>query len=168
MKYRIQLSPDDCIAARWVALRPRPSLRLLGYVVLGIIAFVLTSEAFDLARGQPFHGELWWVIGAICYVGFLIFVLEPWRIRRVFKQQKTLQEPFEVEFGDERLAITSTNGHLSVKWTDLHKWKLGKKCILIYQSDAIMHPIPSRVFGNEADRQTAIAFLKSKIGKQEH
>ena len=166
MKFTVQLTPEDCIAARWVSLRPRPLLRYLGYCVLALMILVFGWQLVDLARGRPVQSELWWIVAAAVYLGFIFFVIVPWRIRKIFRQQKTLKHPFEVEFGESHFSGSSTNGSFTIEWADLHKWKIGKKCLLIYQSEAIMHPIPCRAFASEADRDAVVRLLEAKMGKE--
>lgn len=166
MKLYAQLTADDCVAARWLALRPRRSLRIVGYGVIALFILAIAWQLIEFASGSPLQSGFWWMIAAIAYLGLVFFVFMPWRIRRVYRQQKTLQAPFEVEFGDSAFAGQSKHGSFSIAWSDLHKWKLGQKCLLIYQSEAIMHVIPSRAFASSDQRDEAVRLLEAKMGEQ--
>jgi len=72
----------------------------------------------------------------------------------------------EVEFGETRFSAKSANGSFSIEWADLHKWKKGKKCLLIYQSEAIMHLVPLHAFSPGEDRIAVCSLLGEKMGPQ--
>lgn len=167
MKIRVsaQLNSDDCVAARWVALRPRRSLQVLGCCILVLLAAVLAWQIIEFTQGTPFQSGFWWLLGAMAYLG-LILALIPLRVRRVFRQQKTLHPPFEMEFSESHFSGSSTHGSFSIPWSDFHKWKAGNKSLLIYQSEAIMHLIPCRAFASEADREAVLRLLETTMGKQ--
>lgn len=166
MKISARLTPEDCVAARWTAIRPRPLIRYLGYAVLALYCACLIWQAVDVVRGRNLAGEFWWMLGVAAYLGFLLFVVMPWRVRRIYRQQKALQRPFEMEFGDTRFSVTAENGSFSMAWADFHKWKKGAKVLLLYQSEAIMHPIPRRAFSTEADFQSVVRLLEEKLGPE--
>ncbi len=98
------------------------------------------------------------------YLGIVYGVWLPYRTKKIYKQQKTLQEPYDAEITKDELISTSSRGRATIRWTDFHKYKVGKDLLLVYQSDAIFHMFPRRWF-HEGEYEALLEILKSTLGK---
>jgi len=166
MKICVQLTEEDYVASRWLAMRPRRWLQVAGWIVVATLLFGATVGINEAIQKRSIPIELWWEIGAIVYFAIWFLVLMPWRLKKTFGQQKSLQRPFELEFTDAHLSNVAENGHATIAWTDFVKWKKNKRMILLYQSDVFAHLIPLRAFPTDADRRQVEDLLKSKLGDQ--
>jgi hypothetical protein len=133
------LTPEDYIQAQYLHFRSSPkNLILPTLIIILFLVYWLTSQTI------PF-----WLIGAACgYIISVIFVT-PIKCRKIFKQQKALHSPLETEITSDFYKVSSALGSASIKWADFHKYKVGKKIILLYQSDVIFHIIPTRHFSEQ-------------------
>ncbi len=166
MKISVQLSPNDYIRARRLAMRPRPSLCILGYVVLVLFAAFIVwqgREAFVLGKPQR---DLWIIVGITIYVLAIYFVFIPWQTKRIYRQQKTLQQPLELELDEGHFSVSSAHGTFKMAWRDFHKWKKNSHLILVYQSSVLMHMIPLRAFQSRDDCDALVAILKKNLGAE--
>lgn len=166
MKIQVQLTEEDYLASRWLAMRPRRWIQIAGWLVIATLFFGTAVGVNEALHKRSIPVELWWEIGAIVYFVVWFLVLMPWRLKKIFWQQKSLQRPFELEFTDSHLSVFSENGHVTLAWTDFVKWKKNKRMILIYQSDALAHLVPLRAFQTDADGRQTEDLLKSKLGDQ--
>jgi hypothetical protein len=82
--------------------------------------------------------------------GYLLYhnVFIPYRIRKIFEQQKELSEPFIIEIGEDIIKVSSASGYSERPISDFHKWKENKSLFLIYQSDVLFNIIPKRFLTN--------------------
>ena len=164
MKITVQLTADDYIRAQRLGLRPRPVLKYIGYIILILLACVFARQIYDAVYRGKIDTNFWIVLGGISYFVLLYFVIMPVRMKRLFKQQKALHTPAELEFTDSHFSGSSEHGSFEMKWEEFHKWKKNKYLILIYQSDALMHIIPRRSFDSQTDFETLEAILKKHLG----
>lgn len=148
MKLHCQITPEDYIRAQFLHLRPRPVIKWVGLlIVVGALALGVQQLIF------PPSGAITWepfaILGALAYFAVIYGVLLPLKARKIFKQQKTLQVPYESELTDEAYAAVSVHGTATIAWKEFHKYKMNKDTILVYQSDAIYHMFPKRWFTEE-------------------
>lgn len=146
MKIQCQLSPQDYIHAQQLHLRPRPILKWLG---IGLI-LVAVLACFQVGlHGERRLATPLVIAAALVYLAVMFGVVMPIRTRRIFRQQKTLQAPFEIELTDDAFQGSSVHGSLQLPWKDFHKYKQNERLILLYQSDALFHMLARRWFTDE-------------------
>jgi hypothetical protein len=109
-------------------------------------------------------GKLEWTYMLVPFglvAGFLYFqfLYRPRRLARVFKQQKDLSAPFEMEISEQGFHIISQYGNELIPWSDLAKWSEGKDQVLLYRSDVIFHMIPKHLLAGEGDLQFLLGQL---------
>ena len=166
MKFTLTLTADDYIKARRLAMRPRPALRYIGIAVIVLYVISLVWQLIENLIYGHFSSGFWQMLGLGVYLYAIFFIWMPFRVRKIFKQQKTLQVSSEVEFTDSHFLASSPNGTFQMPWKDFHKWKKNKEMVLIYQSEAIMHMIPFRSFQNPEDVSEVSRILTSNLGKE--
>lgn len=88
----------------------------------------------------------------------------PWRIRRIFSQQKAFQVEYQTVISPESLESTSEYGTVRIPLSDFHKYKVGKDLILVYHSSALFYMFPRRFFASDEDFKTFIFYLKANLG----
>jgi hypothetical protein len=163
MKIHCQLTPNDYIKAQFLHMRPRP---VFGWIGILILVAMLATCILQLIF--PISGKMTWspfvLLGVLAYFAFVYGVFLPLRAKRIFRQQKALHEPYEVELTDEALSSMSAYGDFKMEWSAFHKYKTSKNLILVYQSDAIFHMFPRRWF-TESQFTEFHAILKKQLGR---
>lgn len=163
MKIRCQIEPADYVRAQYLHLRPRPLIKWLGIFLVALFLLVSLQQIFIPADGKisalPFI-----LLAVLAYLVITYGVWLPYRTKKIYKQQKTLQEPYDSELTDDEFISTNSIGAARIKWRDFHKYKVGRDMILLYQSDLIFHMFPRRWFG-EGEYDRFLAILKSSLGE---
>lgn len=163
MKLHCQIEVSDYVQAQYLHLRPRPLIKWLGIFL--IVLFVLvTLQQIIIPQG----GRITILPYILIAVGFYLVIIYgiwlPYRTKKIYKQQKTLQEPFESEISSDEFISTNSLGTARLRWKDFHKYKVGKDMILVYQSDLMFHMFPRRWFC-EGDYERFLEILNSALGK---
>lgn len=148
MKLHCQITLEDYIKAQFLHLRPRPIIKWVSVLI------VLTALALSIQQlVLPPSGAITWtpfaILGGLAYFAIIYGVILPLRIKKIYRQQKSLQEPYESELTDKTYASVSVHGAATMPWNMFHKYKMNKDTILVYQSDAIYHIFPKRWFTEE-------------------
>jgi hypothetical protein len=166
MKISVTLTPEDYIRARRLAMRPRRWLRVIGYMVVVLFAAFFVWHAYDaFVVGGP-QKSFWMLAGLTAYFLTIYFVFSPWRTRRIYRQQKTLQRPVELELTGSHFSGSSPHGTFHMAWADFHKWKKNEHLILVYESSALMRMIPLRAIPSPADIELLVSTLKKHLGAE--
>jgi hypothetical protein len=92
--------------------------------------------------------------GLAVYLAGYFLVLLPWRARRIFRQQKSLQHPFRMIVDASGLSVSNEFGQAVVPWDHVRKWKENRQLFLVYHSDVLFHMIPKHCL---RDPEEAIA-----------
>jgi len=158
------LSWAEFRGAQYLHLRPRPWLRVVGWLLLVLCAAMLVPALLDgLTSETP--GTAYTFVGALLYLGLWFFVYIPWQARRMFTQQKALREPLRLEASGEGLWASTSIAHGAYPWSHLHKWKEGKSLFLLYFSDSLFCIVPKRCFAHPGD-VVSFRSLLVKNGRQ--
>lgn len=163
MKITYTLTADDCIAARWAVLKPRPCFQPLGWLVAFAYLGSLGMSIHRHFSNQESATSLLILLGAGAYIGVIFLLVMPRKVRKVFAEQKSLREPVELELTDEKLLGACPSGTFNIAWKDVLQWKHTKSVVLIYESSAIMRLIPLRAL-NEAERVQLLTLLETHLG----
>lgn len=131
----------------------------LGYIVLGIIAGG-TLLGVVLAFLGRFPWELLSLpILLLAVLAFFQFILIPFQLAWVFKQQKDLSAPFEIELTDEEFQFRNEFGKNRTRWENFVKWKENGELLLLYRSERAFHLLPKRLLQSE----NAIDYVLGKL-----
>lgn len=166
MKITVQLTADDYVRARRLSMRLHPFMRYVLCIALVFLLVMLIWLGRETFLGRSKTSDFWFIYFVGAFLAVNHFVVMPWQTRRLFKQQKTLQEPAEMEFTSEQLRVTAPSGFLQMNWKDFHKWKRNKHMILLYHSAELMSMIPTRCFSNEEDLARFVSIMESNLGKE--
>lgn len=144
MKISGQLEWQDYLKAQYLHMRPS---RLGLGLMIGVLAlFVLSLISLGILAALGGQGVQAWLfllpVVFLAGVGFYIYVMLPWNVRRIFAQQKELAAPFEHEITETALNSTSQYGNSVRPWSSFHKWKENQDLLLLYLSDIVFVIIP--------------------------
>jgi YcxB-like protein len=133
-------------------------------------SFALALIIFmTLNSGRSSEVRSWLLGGALWSVYLVIYwIVHPLRIARqakkIFKQQKSLQVPYECRITDETCFQKSEFGEARMAWSDFHKWKANDKLVLVYSSDRLFYMVPRRFFTSVEEYEQFKSVLTHAIG----
>ena len=158
---QIELQVSDVVAAQ--ALHVRPSrLQQLWYVALLTLLGVLLGFVFARSAGGVSYLVMLAAAGTAVGVGIVVIMALliavrllylPWMARRMYRQQKLLRDPADLEWDDRGITFRSAAAHSTIAWEDYVKWKENDRLLLVYLADRLFQIIPKRVFASSADEQ---------------
>lgn len=123
---------------------------IVGCAALGGMAAAAAAWRWALAPVPlaAAAGAAYWIIffGGILTIGYLQL---PRRVRKVFKQQKSLHEAITVEWSEGGISFRTARSHSDFNWTDFVLVAHGADAIIFRQSEALMNFIPTRILTAE-------------------
>lgn len=164
MKFTVQISEQDFIDAQRLHMRPGKARRVFHYI-LGVIVIpglIFLAAADEYRAREPALIAL----GVIVLVIILFVVVVPWRLRRFYREQKTLQYPVTMELNEEGVFSEGETGTGRIKWDDFYAWKQDSKMILLYQARNLFNVIPCRVFAPTQNGGEVIDLIERKLPKK--
>lgn len=164
MEITVQITANDYLRSQRLGLRLSSKVKIL--LVLFAV-FFFAWQSYKVISGGNLEIEFWVILTVAIYFTLLYFVITPWRVKRLFRQQKTLHVPAVLGFSDSHFSGSSEHGSFEMKWEDFHKWRKNKHLIMIYQSEALMHIIPIRAFESKADVDSLEVILKKHLGNEQ-
>lgn len=91
------------------------------------------------------------LIGGIVGGATTRYVYIPWKARRVFRQQKSLQREYSMSWNSDGIQTKSKNGEYSSNWSEFIRWKENENIFLLYISDIQFYMFPKRAFTSETE-----------------
>lgn len=165
MKYELKISYKDFKLAQRLHLRPRRRSRMVLYPLLALFMLAVICSGISFMQGNGSGSGFYILFGCMVYLFAIFFILVPLKWKRIFRQQKFLETTFEQEFTEAALCSASELGNVSLPWNKFHKWKENKSMFIVYQSDALFHLIPKRIFQTEEETTRLRMILSQSIGK---
>jgi hypothetical protein len=159
-----KLSAEDYLTANLLH-RSRPGLRLWFRRAVWIL-LAIEIPLFALAT----IGDPSWTFITLALVFAAAFILAdrhvflPRRARRIYDQQRSLQEPFTGHLTTTGMFCQSPSGTLRRDWADHLGWLEGRDMFLLYHSDVAFHILPKRFF-DPADIDLLRRWLSSALRK---
>jgi hypothetical protein len=154
----IQLTEKDILAAHLAHMASYRFAPLIaaGCALVAGLAFVVPNII----------NPAWALFAALIAVWFLAarYVLLPRKARRLYRQRKAFQRPFEVSWDEAGLTMVSSSGTVTTPWSDFLKLREGAGVVLLYLSDTQFHIIPARAFVDTAAADAFAALVRGKIG----
>ena len=165
MNLTVHITAKDYLKANYLHLRPRPFLKFLIFIsaILVVIVLFISFAAFS-SKGRSLVLPITMAV-CVAYLPIFLFIILPFRSRKIYLQQKLMQLPCDFSFDESSMQAKSGVGTSSICWDMLHKWKENKDLILVYQSDAIFHMFPKRCFASESDINEFRSILIKHLGK---
>jgi hypothetical protein len=129
--------------------------RMIGYVIFGLIMGVVLA-AVD---GFSSVSQSLQIIGAVLlwalFVMLVIIIISrywwiPRFVRRVFAQQKDLQQTATIRWTDTAYETEIASGKITTPWTEFFQWKRSEGMLLLYRSEVMFNFFPT--VGEECSR----------------
>ena len=118
---------------------------------LNIVAVGAGWALWGLGAWSIAAGILGGVVGGVVAGSIVSYIYVPWKAKRVFRQQKSLQREFTLSWDADGVRTKSENGAFSSNWSDFLRWKESETLFLLYLSDIQFLMIPKRAFGDKAE-----------------
>lgn len=155
------LEASDYVRAQYLNMRPRRTYMVLGLVVLSLFLWAIWYTFFG---GGPRGMTGYVLLAAAAYLILNFFVYIPWKARKTFRQQKSLQREMTLRFDDSGLAIEAENSQGRIPWSDFLKWKENDRLFLLYISDPLYHMVPKRLFKSSSEVDSVREVMRTHIG----
>jgi YcxB-like protein len=91
------------------------------------------------------------------------YIWVPLQARRVFRQQKSMQRPFELSWDATGVHAKDANGEYRHLWSDFVRWREGERLIVLSLSDAMFLMIPKRAFAEERSLEDFRTSVRSHV-----
>lgn len=142
---QVQLSPFDYLAAIRLGIKPRPVLAAIGSILALVGLFGLFLIVRSVLQMRASWNELIGIF-ALSFFPVWYWVYLPWWVNRLFRQQRSLHEPYSIDLERDGLRFQTSNGEALLPWNHVHRWRESKSVFSLYQSDTLFHIIPKRSF----------------------
>lgn len=143
---KVLIAADDYLAAIRLSMKPRPLLLALGGLLLVLALLALGLAASAALQGRADWNDLLSAL-AITFLPAWYWLYLPWRVRRLYQQQRSLHEPYSVTMDDDTgLHFQTTNGQARLPWEHIHRWRESRSLFVLHESDALIHILPKRFF----------------------
>ena len=141
------INAKDYRRAMFLNLRPRPVFAVAGILILLVFLLGLVWMLCSPDRWKP---VTFFLIGVLLYIAAYFFWFLPWQVAKSFKQNLLLKHKSTCVIDAAGFHTTSELGNSDIPWDHFHKWKMGKKMILLYFSDTMYLIFPRRLFSVES------------------
>jgi len=163
VKLEGQLTWEDYLAGTRLHVRPGGATLAL-YLWFGIGAVLLAALGiYRLLQGDVTYFLLNPGLIGIAVFALYRYVFLPRRVKRIFKEQKGLSAPFEIELTEASIKMTNEFGFSETPWSTLFKWKEDEKLFLLYQSSAMFNLLPKRLFPDERQVSLVRTWLAGNV-----
>ncbi len=157
-----QLTEQDYLQAQQLHMQLMGWARLLPYATLGlwVVGFIFAS--IKTIQGNPiFFISLVLPTMLILITPLTNLFLLPPQAKRLFRQNKEVSAPLEIEFSEKGMKLTNSFGHSERVWSHFVKWKEDEQGFLLYHSEQMFNLIPKRFF----DVPEAGFFVREQLQK---
>ena len=161
-----KLEPADYLAALLLARKHNRLFRIVRAVLWILVVTLGVYYAVVTVADQRYAVRL---VVLLAVAGVLVYeriVSLPRRAKRVFREQKSMQDPFEVRFGEDGLEWHSSVSARRLPWNYYSRWAEGPEHFLTFQSDWTFDVLPKRFFEDESQTGEFRRLLETQIGRQ--
>jgi hypothetical protein len=142
--------------------RQRRMLVLAGMICLGGLVGYL-----DGGIRQAGIGAFLAPLAAFLFLAPIIglhYLLLPRRAKRLYRQQKTLQQLYRYSWTDEGLTLTTPTSTGRYAWSQFHRWADGQTAVLFSLNEQLFFFVPRRVLDD--GRATDLKAILERSGLQ--
>lgn len=112
--------------------------------------------------------SLWLSVTGFTLLGLVLFALIyaaaflnlKRRARRLYRQQKMLQQPYTYRWSEAGLDIEAPRMQAFHAWSDFHRWAEARRAILLFLNDQLFFVLPRRVF-DKAELEAIVSHLSA-------
>ena len=158
-----RLEEGDYVRAVYLNMRPRRTYAILGLIVLAAFLWAAWYSFFGGGASKRSMTDYVFVAASV-YLILNFFVYVPWKTRKTFKQQKSLQREMKLRFDASGMTVESENSQGKILGADVHKWKENDRLFLLYISDPLYDMVPKRLFASADDIEGVRELLTSHVG----
>ena len=148
MKIHAEYQWTDYLEGLRLHMQRRRRIVLILLLASVSVALVVLISGFERKTLLPPIAGL---IGGLLFLQSFYGLYLPYRAKRIFKQQKSLHQPFTVEVTSEGLNWSSSAGDSQMPWSFFSTWRENQQVFLIYQADVMFHMVPTRAFRSHTD-----------------
>lgn len=154
------MTADDFIAAQRLHFR---KWRKRQHLILGIVA---AAGVVAMGIGPFMLGAILLGAGAGGSIGAIVQYKRtlPRAWRKLFEQQKSLQQPFQYRWDDAGLHLSTPLAQATRPWPHFTRRTEDAETLLLYHSDAMFELIPKRWFENARLPEDLEALLSRYVG----
>jgi hypothetical protein len=146
------ITESDYVAAQFLHIRPRPIFAVIGILLVGMFAFVLVVKSSLIKFGILAYFIAW----------FAVYI--PWQAKRVYRQYHALSKPVWMEIREDGLYFKRENAEGLVPWSEILKWRHGKRLLLLYPASNVFHIVPSHFFATPEAYVAFVETVKARLG----
>lgn len=160
---QVQITEDDCLDALRLNLKPRPWVAVLGWLIAALVLLVLGLSTRAALQGRAQWDNLLSAL-AIAFLLTWYWLYLPWRVRRLYRQQRSLHEAFTVVLdADAGLRFESARGQGLLPWSHIGRWRESRSLFVLYESDALVHILPKRFFDETLSEDRLREALRQRV-----
>ncbi|HEY4252958.1 MAG TPA: YcxB family protein [Roseomonas sp.] len=169
----ITLTEQDFIASQrlhaWDYLRRRVLSWRFAVVwlviLLGLAVLFLQPGGWDMTTIAALAvAAIVLPIASILLAMLINRVFGPAAARRIFRQQKSLQQTVEYAWSDAGLKTRTARSESLVPWTDYWKWRQDATTLLLYHSDRLYQFVPKRALTPEQAADMVAVMERQRSG----
>lgn len=128
-------------------------------IIIGVILLWLYAQYRSV--GMILSG----IAGGMASFLLIIFVINPWAMRRQYRKHPMIQQPIFLQSATDGVRFSSSYGNTLLAWQHIHKWRQDDHYLLLYQSPRVFHPIPKRIADKGFDVDALIRQLTEQVGQ---
>jgi len=159
-----RLLPEDYVRAQYLHIRPRLAYKFLGTLIMLAVFWATWYTLFGDDDESFVLADLILPV-AILYLALFFFAYIPWKTRRTYKQQKSLQREQRMKFDEFGFSAENELGRSTTPWSDFVKWKENDHLFLLYISDPLYHMVPKRLFSDAGNADRLRQLLLTNVGR---
>lgn len=160
---QMQITADDYLGAIRLSLKPRPWVLVLGGLIAALCLLALGLSAAAALQGRATWDDLLSAL-AMAFLPTWYWLYLPWRVRRLYRQQRSLQEAFTVVLDDDAgLRLETAHGQTLLPWSHIGRWRESRSLFVLYESDALIHILPKRFFDETLSKDHLREALRQRV-----
>jgi hypothetical protein len=141
MKYMIL--ETDFIQAQWIHVKPRRVYAIAGIIIILLNLIVMVGSGIQYFSGS-YDGKLFFLLLCLLFYFSALILWRRYKIKKVYRQQKSLQREVNVEINERGVVFSTENGNYRLDFVDVHKYKDSSSVLLLYHSDMMFNIIPKK------------------------
>lgn len=155
------------VAQLYYRLQSKPHRRSTWLFGILLVSIGVLDIASSLAHGA-FPGPGLGIFAAMAFSGGLIalyyYVSIPWRMRRLYREQRYPIETTTVEWDDVRMLVDNPTTKTTAPWAEMTRWLEDSKIFVLDFRGRFLIAIPKRVFADTQDQDAFAELLRTHIG----
>lgn len=124
------------------ARRPRIFL-ILFCAAMGALMASFDGDAVEMAIGAVGTALFGLLLLGLIYI--VCYLTLPGRAARLYRQQKSLQQPWLYRWSEDDLKLETANGLMTYPWADFHRRHEGRTTLLFFLNDHFFLYLPKRL-----------------------